>query len=141
MNILIWPKKIVFSNVSDIINASTFPLAIAINPFLPNAPFHRKVFWCFQGLEKGRIGNGWIKWSIVLPLELVIICPIITRFRWWFYLEKFSFLSAELFLKNKNYPPNLLLKSCFVWHFGTRKTFQKLIKTITKFFGPFWIQV
>ena len=38
-----------------------------INPFVPNAPFlyplktseNPTVFWCFQGLEKGCIGNKW----------------------------------------------------------------------------------
>ena len=40
-----------------------------INPFVPNAPLlhplktseNRKVFWCFQGVEKGCIGNEWIE--------------------------------------------------------------------------------
>ena len=40
-----------------------------INPFVPNAPFlyhlktleKRKVFWCFLGVEKGCIGNKWVK--------------------------------------------------------------------------------
>ena len=39
------------------------------NPFFPKAPFfyplktseNRKVFWCFQGVEKGCIGNEWVK--------------------------------------------------------------------------------
>ena len=39
------------------------------NPFVSNSPFHytlktsenRKVFWCFQGVEKGCIGNKWVK--------------------------------------------------------------------------------
>ena len=39
-----------------------------INPFVPNAPFlyplntleNHKVFRCFQGLEKGCIGNKWV---------------------------------------------------------------------------------
>ena len=39
-----------------------------INPFVPNAPFlypqkteNPKVFWCFQEIDKGYIGNqlGW----------------------------------------------------------------------------------
>ena len=38
-----------------------------INPFVPNAPFlyplktskNHKVFWCFQGVEKGCIGSKW----------------------------------------------------------------------------------
>ena len=40
-----------------------------INPFVPNAPFlyqlkaseNLTVFWCFQGVEKGYIGNEWVK--------------------------------------------------------------------------------
>ena len=39
-----------------------------INPFLPNAHFlyplktseNLMVFWCFQGVEKGCIGNEWV---------------------------------------------------------------------------------
>ena len=38
------------------------------NPFVPSAPFlyplktleNRKVFWCFQGVEKKCIGNEWV---------------------------------------------------------------------------------
>ena len=38
-----------------------------VNPFVPNAPFpyplktleNLTVFWCFQGVEKGCIGNEW----------------------------------------------------------------------------------
>ena len=40
------------------------------NPFLPKTPFlypletseDRKIFWCFQGVEKGSIGSEWVKW-------------------------------------------------------------------------------
>ena len=40
-----------------------------INPFVPNTPFlyarttseNLAVFWCFQGVEKGCIGNEWFK--------------------------------------------------------------------------------
>ena len=40
-----------------------------LNPFVPNSPFFyplktpedRKVFWCFQGIEKWCIGNKWVK--------------------------------------------------------------------------------
>ena len=43
-----------------------------INPFVPNALFlyplktseNRKVFWCFWGVEKGCIGNKWVKISL-----------------------------------------------------------------------------
>ena len=42
---------------------------LKINPFVPNAPFfyplktaeNLSVFWCFQGIEKGCIGNEWGK--------------------------------------------------------------------------------
>ena len=40
-----------------------------INPFVPNAPFfyplktreNHMVFWCFPGVEKGCIGDEWVK--------------------------------------------------------------------------------
>ena len=32
-----------------------------VNPFVPNAPFlYSLVFWCFQVVEKGCIGNEWV---------------------------------------------------------------------------------
>ena len=42
---------------------------LLFNPFVSNAPslYHlktsenRKIFWCFQGVEKGCIGNKWVK--------------------------------------------------------------------------------
>ena len=47
-----------------------------LNPFVPNAPFlyslktseKRKVFWCFEKVEKGCIGSKWVKvifWVVV----------------------------------------------------------------------------
>ena len=44
-------------------------LLFALNPFVPNAPFlyplktseNLTVFLCFQGAEKGCIGNEWVK--------------------------------------------------------------------------------
>ena len=43
-----------------------------INSFVPNAPFmyplktseNHKVFWCFQGVEKGCIGDKWFKCKV-----------------------------------------------------------------------------
>ena len=43
------------------------------NPFVPNAPFlyplktsgNRKVFWCFQGIEKGCIRKKWVKFHLL----------------------------------------------------------------------------
>ena len=42
-----------------------------LNPFVPNVPVlcplktseNRKVFSCFQGVEKGCIGNEWVKFD------------------------------------------------------------------------------
>ena len=51
-----------------------------INPFGLKAPFlyplktskNRKVFWYFQGVEKGCIGNEWVKLiSYAFPVELI----------------------------------------------------------------------
>ena len=45
------------------------PILLIINPFVPtNASFfyplkiseNRMIFWCFQGVEKGCIGNKWV---------------------------------------------------------------------------------
>ena len=44
------------------------PNTVHLTNILPNAPFlyhlktseNRKVFWCFQGVEKGCIGNEWV---------------------------------------------------------------------------------
>ena len=48
---------------------ANFLMLCYINPFVPNAPFHyplkrsenRKVFWCFQAVEKGCIRKEWVK--------------------------------------------------------------------------------
>ena len=42
---------------------------VGLNPLVPNAPFlyplktseNVTVFWCFQGVGKGCIGNKWVK--------------------------------------------------------------------------------
>ena len=46
-----------------------FCVIAIVNPFFPNAPFlyplkileSRKVFWCFQGVEKRCIGSKWVQ--------------------------------------------------------------------------------
>ena len=46
----------------------------SLNPFVPNACFlyplktlgNRKVFWCFQGVEKGCNGKEWVNYSDIL---------------------------------------------------------------------------
>ena len=56
----------------------------AINPFVPNAPFlyplktseNHKVFWCFQGVKKGCIGNEWVNGKDNLQ-QLKVVCNVI----------------------------------------------------------------
>ena len=46
---------------------------VPVNPFVPNVPFlhplqtseNRKIFWCFQGVEKGCIRKKWVNQIIV----------------------------------------------------------------------------
>ena len=61
----------------DCWNFCNFRKAVkAFNPFVPNAPFfyplktseYRKVFWRFQGVEKGCIGNEWVNKLICCPI-------------------------------------------------------------------------
>ena len=59
-----------------------------VNPFIPTAPFlyplktseKRKVFWCFQWLEKGCIGDEWA--NVVSVAEIVVneICETMFSF-------------------------------------------------------------
>ena len=50
---------------------------VSLNPFVPNAPFlyplktseNRKVFRCFQRVDKGCIENEWVKLSDLKPLH------------------------------------------------------------------------
>ena len=53
---------------------------IIFNPFAPNAPFlyplktseNRKVFWCFQGVEKGCIWDEWAnKYNAIKLLNIL----------------------------------------------------------------------
>ena len=56
------------SPLLDILDFSYALGLIIVNLFLPNAPIlyplkaseNHKVFWCFQGIEKGCIGNEWV---------------------------------------------------------------------------------
>ena len=58
-----------FINIKYNLTVSKEQLRKCPNPFVPNASFlypletseNRKIFWCFQGVEKGYIGNKWIK--------------------------------------------------------------------------------
>ena len=43
-------------------------------------PMHRKVFWCFQGIEKGCIGNEWV---INFVIFLAHFFPLITFYTPW----------------------------------------------------------
>ena len=60
---------------SQTILHETFEDFITFNPFVPNAHFlyflktseNRKDFWCFQGVEKGCIGDKWINLGFLSP--------------------------------------------------------------------------
>ena len=66
-----WPQtEEQFKNTNDLFSRNTLTIQYPkINPFVPHAPFlyplkiseNRKVFWCFQGVEKGCIGNERVK--------------------------------------------------------------------------------
>ena len=51
--------------------------SVTINPFVPNAPFlyplkkseNLKVFRCFQGVQKGYIGNKWVNLTLLPQLR------------------------------------------------------------------------
>ena len=71
----LWQKQlpeVFYKNLSKFTGKHLLPLALdtqfllpRLNPFVPNAPFLyplkiseiRKVFWCFQGVEKGCINS------------------------------------------------------------------------------------
>ena len=50
----------------------------SINPFVPNAPFlypvktleNLTVFWCFQGVQEGCIGNEWVNFLKVILITV-----------------------------------------------------------------------
>ena len=62
-----------FSN--DILHKKHFFIAW-LNPFVPNTPFLYPIkisenlafFWCFQGVEKGCIGNKWVNANFFINL-------------------------------------------------------------------------
>ena len=66
------------------------------NLFFPNAPFlyplktskNRKVFWCFHGVEKGCIGNEWVKIEIVH----ITVCLKSLKKKFILYRESLSFV-------------------------------------------------
>ena len=76
-------RKKAFDLTASLYNAIV--LHLLINSFVPNPPFlyplktseNRKVFWCFQGVEKGCIENKWVK---RLALADLILASLI----WYF---------------------------------------------------------
>ena len=71
------------------------------NPFVPNAPFlyplktseNLTVFSCFQGIEKGCIGNDWVKAGIA-NIEQKTWAKI-NFVVWLFKVHGFLFLSSD----------------------------------------------
>ena len=67
----------------------TFPRFL--NPFVPNATFfyplktseNLTVFWCFQGVEKGCIGNKWVTVNVTFS--------VLTLFSPWYFNLVFAF--------------------------------------------------
>ena len=59
------------------------------NLFVPNAPFlyllktseNRMVFWCFQELEKGSIGNNWVNGHKSFCIPIFCHNKLISDFR------------------------------------------------------------
>ena len=81
MQILSRFRKIIWYNCLKRVIVVILP----INPFVPNAPFlyplktseNCNVFWCFQGIEKGCVGNKWVNEGVIIPiLEEKFLAPV-----------------------------------------------------------------
>ena len=69
---------------------------VDLNPFILNASFpyplkkseNHKVFWCFQGVEKGCIGNKWVK---IFAKRFSILAAFLSHheshFSSWFFCD------------------------------------------------------
>ena len=72
--------KIKFTDLTKNNASSNQDLINQSNQFVPNAPFfyclkpseNRKVFCCFQGVEKGCIGKKWVKGGLEDPLSRTV---------------------------------------------------------------------
>ena len=75
---------------------------ITFNPFVPNALFlyHLKtsenfmVFWCFQGVEKGYIGNNCFKWGYPFSLLAVLYKSVFLLLFWKITWTAWSFVQT-----------------------------------------------
>ena len=89
-------RNVSFSeNFANVLNVWSLTFALAIeaffNPFFPNASFlyplkqleNRKVFWCFQVVEKGCIGNKWVKERELFPQHSMVLL-LHEFFEFWF---------------------------------------------------------
>ena len=73
-------SKIKFTDLTKNNALSNQDLINQSNQFVPNAPFfyclkpseNRKVFCCFQGVEKGCIGKKWVKGGMEDPLSITV---------------------------------------------------------------------
>ena len=89
------------------------PESVSFNPFVPNAPFlyplktleNRKVFWCFQGVEKGCMKNEWVM--------LIIISKYVVMF----WSTKTAYFICNLVAKKriKGKELNCVVKEKFLW--------------------------
>ena len=70
-------------------------------------PMHRKVFWCFHGVEKGYIGNEWVK---AIHAKILLQLHGLQRRKCTYCMW---------------YPQVMPLLN-FIWHFHTTKTLKLL---------------
>ena len=75
-----------------------------INPFVPNAPFlyllktseNLSVFWYFQGVEKGCIGNEWVNSVLLTFSEILFALSQFVKFFKSKLIALFNFLTESL---------------------------------------------
>ena len=99
----------------------TLRAIVELNPLVPNAPFlyplktseNLKVFWCFYGVQKGCIGNQWVKehpmetlthkssWNTIPADGYVMIFHYISGKLYFFFFFFYKYLNAftQYFLK------------------------------------------
>ena len=66
---------------------------------VPNAPFlyllktseNRKLFWCFQGVVKGCIGNKWVN-GMKLSIIFCSLFAVVTNIYWWLYTDDYTMI-------------------------------------------------
>ena len=114
-----WPifpsPSLIFQNFE--IPKETWTHLFPMHPF--STPFFYMVFWCFQGVEKGCIGNKWVKKSWYRTQYFP--CHI---------LYSLAFLWLFLFMTNLHYITNSLSQRTFICSSSTIETLGKGTKYV-----------